>query len=782
MVNIEIDGKKCEVPPGKMIIEVADELGITIPRFCYHKKLSIAANCRMCLVEVEKAPKPLPACATPVMEGMKIFTMSEKTRAAQKAVMEFLLINHPLDCPICDQGGQCELQDVALEYGQDYSRYQEGKRVVKDKNIGPLISTDMTRCIHCTRCVRFGAEIAGQRELGVTGRGEHSEIGTYVAETVSSEMSGNVIDLCPVGALTSKPFRFLARAWELQAKPSISAHEPIGAHVFYHRYQNKVIRTLPREEESLNEMWLSDRDRFGYEGLNHPERLTQPWIKQGDTWTATDWTTAMKVATDKLGAVFAQDPTQVGALVSPNATVEECYLLQKLLRENGSSNIDHRLRQVDTSHENQMRLYPQLGISMAGIEKQEVIVLIGTHVKKEQPLVSHRIRQATKKGCRVFAINPGAFDHNFTLTQEWVGIEGDLVQPLRDLVTALKNQSPVGSVTQTHLAQLKSQGCSVILGAYAITHPQASEIYALSYELSQLLGASFGELSEGPNSAGASIAGALPHRLPFGQAMAVPGLSAHEMLKKGLKAFILLNCEPAYDCANPRLAQEALSKAQAVVALTCFDSPELRAVADVLLPVTPMTEMEGTYVNFLGQWQRFKTAVPPLGESKPAWKVIRVIANLWEVPGFNQESSEALSSELEQYFAELLPPVLQTPITQGGMTPAPLTQGAVRRLAPVSLYAVDGILRRAKSLQATPDAQVAQVRLSLAQAQALGLTEGQSVWVEQAGARSTTPLPIVIDEGVPMGAAIVAAAIAQTTSLGEPYGAITLTPAEKGSF
>lgn len=776
MLNIEIDGIKREVPPGKMIIEVTDEMGISIPRFCYHKKLSIAANCRMCLVEVANAPKPLPACATPVAEGMKIFTLSEKTRAAQKAVMEFLLINHPLDCPICDQGGQCELQDVALEYGQDYSVYKEGKRVVKDKNIGPLISTDMTRCIHCTRCVRFGAEIAGQRELGVTGRGEFSEIGTYVAHTVSSELSGNVIDLCPVGALTSKPFRFLARAWELQARPSISAHEPIGSHVFYHNFQGKVIRTLPREAEELNQVWLSDRDRFGYEGFNHPERLTQPWVKRGGTWEATDWTTAMKMATDKLGAVFAQDPLQVGALVSPNATVEECFLLQQLLRENGSSNIDHRLRQTDTTHENQMGLFSQLGITLGDLEKQQTIILIGSHIRKEQPLVAHRIRQATKHGCCVFTINPMVFEHNFPVTHEWIGKESDLLAPLSELVNALKVNADNDPLIQQLLQSLKEQKASVILGDYAITHPQASKIYALAYELAQLLGASFGELGFGANSAGAAIAGALPHRLPFGQALTTPGLSAHQMLKQGLKGYILLHCEPAFDCADPRLAQEALSKAQAVVALTCFDSPELRAVADVLLPVTPMSEMEGTYVNAFGDWQRFQAVVHPLGESKPAWKVIRVMGNLWEVPGFTQESAQALSSELEIRYREMAVPSIQAPISSGGIAPEPLAKNALRRLAPVSLYSVDGIVRRAKSLQETTDAQVENVRIAQDQAKALGLSEGQSVWVAQGAAQSTMALPIVIDNAVPMGVAMVAAAIAPTTSLGEPYGAITLIP------
>lgn len=794
-VHIEIDGKKVEVPQGKMIIEVADELGIAIPRFCYHKKLSIAANCRMCLVEVEKAPKPLPACATPVMEGMKVFTKSQKAQDAQKAVMEFLLINHPLDCPICDQGGQCELQDVSLQYGKGYSRYDERKRVVKDKDIGPLISTEMTRCIHCTRCVRFGSEVAGQRELGVTGRGENAEIGTYVAHTVSSEMSGNVIDLCPVGALTSKPFRFLARAWELKAKPSISAHEPIGANILYHSYQDKVIRALPRDNEALNEVWLSDRDRFGYEGFNHTDRLTQPMIKTGEIWETTDWNTALQVATKKLGDVFVREPKQVGALVSPNATLEEMFMLQKLMRDMGSNNIDHRLRQSDTTHQSAMGLYPQLGVTLEALEQKEVIILIGSHIRKEQPLLAHRIRKATQHGGQVYDFNPQSFDYNFEVARTFTGDKGDFLTPVMALVKALMAlksgqldlpqvmQQALADVTVTDDIQQLASAChqkqiSILLGDYALSHPLASQFYAWGCALAKLLEATFGEITYGPNSAGAWISGAIPHRTAFGQTLAETGLSAKAMLEQGMKAFLLLNCEPAFDCANPALAQKALNDATAVVALSVFDSPELRATADVILPITPMSEMAGTYVNALGDWQSFTPAVHPLGDCKPAWKVLRVMGNLWELPGYTQETPEAIKDDLAKQYAEITPQTGAWPIPTLATQQA--AQSGLVRLAPQSLYSVDSVVRRAKSLQATPDANVAHVRLSLEQAKALNFEAGTNVWVTEAGQQSREPLPIVIDDSVPMGAAVVASSIPQVVPLGAPFGNITLHAAEKG--
>lgn len=795
MVNIEIDGEKLEVPQGRMIIEAADDAGIAIPRFCYHKKLAVVANCRMCLVEVANVPKPLPACATPVTEGMKIFTTSGRARDAQKAVMEFLLINHPLDCPVCDQGGQCELQDVALEYGKDCSQFSERKRVVKDKNIGPLIATEMTRCIHCTRCVRFGSEIAGQRELGATGRGEFMEIGTFIEKSVNSEVSGNVIDLCPVGALTSKPFRFRARAWEMKSMPSISPHDCVGSHVFFHTLRDKVMRTLPREKESLNEVWLSDRDRFSYEAFNHPDRLTQPWIKRDKKWESVDWETALHFACEKLQEVKQADGAeQIGALLSPNATVEEFYLAQKLLRAHGCHNVDHRLRQADFHHQTFVGSFPHLGISLPGLEQQESILLIGSDMRKEQPLISLRLRKATLHGGKVFAINPWFSDFNFAADQV-VAFQGDLIQPLAELVKAVLAAQNVATAPQEISAeflaslqpsaeihqlahQLVNKKTSIILGALAWTHPQASKIYWLSRLLAKLLHATWGETSNGANSAGGALAGALPHRLPFGVRNSHGGLTAAQMYEKGLQAYLLFNCEPEFDCINPYLATKALASAKAVIVMSAFDSPRFRDYADVLLPITPMAEMAGTYVNAWGEWQSFQAAVNPLGESRPGWKVLRVLANFWQTPHFNYETLDEIRAELQG----LQPEQSQQPYENllgfsctfeegNGLPYKPHT---LMRIAPTPLYAVDGITRRAAALQQTADASVAFVKLNPKDAQKQQLEEGQKVWVIQNNIKSQKPLPIVWDERVAEGSAIVAASIEETQSLGGGYEPIEL--------
>ncbi len=799
MATIEIDNIKVEARPGQMIIEAADSVGIRIPRFCYHKKLSIAANCRMCLVDVEKAPKPLPACATPVSDGMKIYTTSPRAIDAQKAVMEFLLINHPLDCPICDQGGQCELQDVAMEYGKDSSRFVERKRVVKDKDIGPLISTEMTRCIHCTRCVRFGAEIAGERELGATGRGEFMEIGTYIEKSVNSELSGNVIDLCPVGALTSKPFRFQARAWELQAQPSVSAHDCIGSHVFFHTHDDKVMRTLPREKEALNEVWLSDRDRFGYEGFNHTERLAEPWIKTDNQWKEVDWPTALSFAVEKLQKIVQKEgPEQIGALVSPNSTLEEFYLLQKLLRSQKCPNIDHRLRQVDNRHQDSLGTFPTLGISLSDLETQDAIVIIGSDIRKEQPLISHRIRKAALHGAQVFAINPLDANFNFPITSNVVGAKGHFLQELMEVVAAalklvdsevladvpvdakelLAGITPSQQASDFANALFATDKKSVILGSYAWSHPQAQSLYWFSRILAHLVHATWGEMSNGANSAGGWLAGAIPHRLPLGEHEAMTkGLTAFEMLQKPRQGYILLGCEPEYDCATPKLALDALLQANTVIALTAFDSPLLREYADVLLPITPISEMAGTYVNAFGDWHSFKPAVNPLGQSRPAWKVLRVMANLWEIPDFDYQNQDELLGEMETLRA-------YNPYYSDNLLSMSCSIEAINkehtkwvRLAPTGLYDVDGITRRAESLQKTQDAQMGFVRINSSDAKQHQLQQDQLVWVIQEGNKIIAPLPIEIDDRLPTGAAMVAASIAQTQMLGAPYGLIELKPA-----
>lgn len=789
MAFIEIDGKKIAVRPGQMIIEAADEVGINIPRFCYHKKLSIAANCRMCLVDVANAPKPLPACATAVFDGMKISTLSARAQDAQKAVMEFLLINHPLDCPICDQGGQCELQDVALMYGKDSARFSERKRVVKDKNIGPLISTDMTRCIHCTRCVRFGEEIAGLRELGATGRGEFMQIGTYIENSVTSELSGNVIDLCPVGALTSKPFRFVARAWELQAHPSISPHDCLGSHLFFHTLRNQVKRTLPSENEAINEVWLSDRDRFSYQGFNHPQRLTQPLIKREGKWQAVDWETALHFTHDKLNAILEQGPEQLGILASPSSTLEEFYLLQKLFRAKKCMHFDHRLRMLDYHHQDFLGTFPTLGLNLAELEAQQAIIVIGSDLSKEQPLISYRLRKAAQRGAQIYAIHCWQPQVNFHLTQ-WVGEKGDFITPLQGLLKALlpwidqalipdQIKATLASITPSESMQqaaqtLCTQKVSILLGAYAWSHPQASHIYQLSRLLAHLLRGSWGEMSQGANSAGAWLAGMLPHRLPFGQATQ-PGLNAQQMWQQPRRGYFLFNCEPEYDCATPYAAHQALVQAQTVVALSAYENSYFREYAEVLLPIALSCEMSGTYINALGQWQSFQAALTPLGESRPAWKILRVLANLWQIPQFSYETIEAVRQEittLQSTHLQVSDRLMEMPASvQTTAFPS------LVRLAPTPLYRVDGIVRRAPALQQTADAKVT-VKINARQAQQMGLQAEQLVWVEQQGNRSA-PMPICIDEHLPDNVVMVAAGLDQTWNLDAPFGAVQLIPYEE---
>lgn len=798
MVKIEIDGKELEVRQGQMIIEATDRLGIKVPRFCYHKKLSIAANCRMCLVDVANAPKPLPACATPVSDGMKISTKSARAVDAQKAVMEFLLINHPLDCPICDQGGQCELQDVALEYGKDASRYIEGKRAVEDKNIGPLISTEMTRCIHCTRCVRFGAEIAGERELGATGRGEFMEIGTYIEKSVNSEISGNVIDLCPVGALTSKPFRFGPRAWELRALPSVSPHDSLGSNLFFHTLRDKVMRTLPRENEEINEVWLSDRDRFSYEGLNHPDRLTAPQIKRDGQWQTVEWSEALAFAVEKLENIIKTDPASLGVIASPNSTLEEFYLLQKLFRALGCYHIDHRLREVDNAHQAHLGSYPRLGITLSDLQSQRHIILVGSDIRKEQPLLAHRVRKATLQGAHVIAVNPWHVDFNFECGSVLVGERADMIQPLLEIIKAMTEVNPACeekipsafrallSQTTTHEQAKKaaqalcaSEKASVILGAYAISHPEASKIYALSRLLADLIGATWGEMSQGANGAGGWLAGAVPHRLPMGEPQENEAFSAQDMWQQPRKGYVLLHCEPEFDTAAPRFAIDALKQAESVIVLSAYDNPLSRVYADVLLPVTPISEMAGTYVNALGDWQSFQAAVKPLGESRPAWKVLRVLGNLCDVRHFHYENVGEVLQEIlnhpkrEHYEKDSL---LKMPDLTRDVKLQTASQ--LIRIAPTPLYAVDSVTRRARSLQETLDAKMAVVRIHSEQAKQQQLIEGQKVWVMQDGMTTLEPLPIEIDDRLPVNTALVASSLYETQSLGEPFGMIQLIAVE----
>ncbi|MFQ5487281.1 MAG: NADH-quinone oxidoreductase subunit NuoG [Gammaproteobacteria bacterium] len=786
LINIEIDGQPLQAQRGAMVIEVADAAGIDIPRFCYHKKLSIAANCRMCLVEVEKVPKPLPACATPVTEGMKVYTKSPRAIEAQRGTMEFLLINHPLDCPICDQGGECDLQEVSIGYGRDHSEYRETKRVVPDKDIGPLIATEMTRCIHCTRCVRFGEEVAGVRELGATGRGENTRIGTYIEKAVSSELSGNVIDLCPVGALTSKPFRFTARAWEMETHEAIAAHDCLGSNIQVKVRRGEVMRVDPRDNEAVNECWLSDRDRFSYQGVNSAERLEQPMIRRDGQWQTVDWSTALEFTAQGLrGVVEEHGGEALGALVSPNATVEEMYLLQKLSRGLGSPHIDHRLRQQDFSAQAQMPLFPWLGQEIADLERLDAVLLIGSHVRKEQPLAAQRLRKAALAGGAVMFVNPLNYEFNFPVHSNLGGSPAAMERDLAALAKALLVQSGVQApdeikallaevaVEDTHreMARRLSEGqqAAVLLGSQAFMHPAFATLCALADIIARSAQARLGFLPEGANGAGAWLTGAVPHRGP-GAAQVSSGLSALDMLMKARRAYLLLNVEPEYDTAAPAAASAALKAADFVVAITPYRSPHMEAYAQVMLPVGPFTETSGTFINCEGRWQSFTGVAAPRGEARPAWKVLRVLGNLCDVAGFDYLSSQEVHDELRQQVGSLQPGN-----DSDWPCPAALTAQAegLVRLAEVPAYAVDNVVRRAAALQQTEDAGKAGAAVKAALAQRLALADGERVLAKQDSWQAT--LPLAIDERVPANCVLVPQGLRETRGLGLNGASIELT-------
>lgn len=701
MVEIELDGKKVEVAPGSMVMHAAERAGTYIPHFCYHKKLSIAANCRMCLVEVEKAPKPLPACATPVTQGMIVRTKSDKAIKAQQSVMEFLLINHPLDCPICDQGGECQLQDLAVGYGGTGSRYEEEKRVVAHKDVGPLISMEeMSRCIHCTRCVRFGQEVAGVMELGMVNRGEHSEITTVVGDTVDSELSGNMIDLCPVGALTSKPFRYSARTWELSRRKSVSPHDSTGANLIVQVKNHKVMRVVPFENEAINECWIADRDRFSYEALNSDERLTQPMIKQGGAWKTVDWQTALEYVANGLKQIKEQHGAQsIGALVSPHSTLEELFLTGQLLRGIGSDNIDWRLRHAQFNAAEGVRW---LGTSIAALSELQAVLVVGSNLRKDHPLFAQRIRQAAKKGGQVFALNAQVYDWAMPVSASVVAAQ-DWAQALADVAAAVAQakgvQAPVAAQANAEAqaiaqALLAGERKAVLLGNAAAHHAQAAELLALANWIAEQTGATVGYLTEAANTVGAQWVKAQPQS---------KGLNAAQMVAGGLKAAILLNTEPAFDTAAGQQALQGLNKSEMVVTLSPFKAN--LDVSDVLLPIAPFTETSGTFVNAEGRVQSFHAVVKPLAETRPAWKVLRVLANLLGVQGVDYESSQDVLATAIGAATSEVPAQALSNATQAA---AQVLGGAVTEPAVASIYQLDSIVRRATSLQLTADARQAR--------------------------------------------------------------------------
>ncbi len=790
MVTIEINGQKVEAEDNQMLIQAADKAGITIPRFCYHKHLSVAANCRMCLVDVEKAPKPMPACATPVTDGMVVYTKSTRALAAQKAVMEFLLINHPLDCPVCDQGGECDLQEMSVGYGGDFSRYHEVKRVVKDKNIGPLVATELTRCIQCTRCVRFGDEIAGFPELGATGRGDWMEIGTYVVKSIDSELSGNIIDLCPVGALTAKPSRFTYRPWELTSNNSIGAHDCVGSNCNVQTKNGLVKRVIARENEAINDTWISDRDRFSYEAYNHSDRLLKPLIKINGQWQETDWEEALQFVTDGLKAVTDKDPAQLGVVSSPSATTEELYLLKKLVHGIGSANIDHRLRQTDFSAQETDPLYPSLGLSIAELSTQQAALLIGSNVRKEQPIIAHQLRKANLKGGRISFLNSVAYDYNFKLANELLAAPAHFFKEMKSLAKAAMEASSgdapqglaalVGSVkvTDQHRAVIAdlaaAENAIVILGTIVQAMPHYTSIRMLASCIAAITGAKLGYLTPGANTAGAYLTGVLPHRGVGGQSQTASGLNTQAMFANGLDAYLLHGLEPDLDIDNPVQVLQSLKAAKFVVMMSAFVSDEMKDYANVLLPVSPVVETSGTFINVDGTWQGFTASSQAKGQSKPAWKVLRVLGNLFDIDGFDYQSSAdviaALMSEL---------PGLQRDNSLQWQCPenhSAQTDG-LQRIAELVIYNVDAVTRRAAALQQTADANINYVCINSALAKKLKLNEAHLVTVTQhsSGMNMQAEMNLHIDDRITDSCVYLPAGLAAARKLGTGFDTVELS-------
>ncbi len=703
MIEIELDGKKVEISEGSMVMHAADKAGTYIPHFCYHKKLSIAANCRMCLVDVEKMPKPMPACATPVTQGMIVRTKSDKAIKAQKSVMEFLLINHPLDCPICDQGGECQLQDLAVGYGASSSRYEEEKRVVFHKDVGPLISMEeMSRCIHCTRCVRFGQEVAGVMELGMSNRGEHAEIETFIGQTIDSELSGTMIDICPVGALTSKPFRYSARTWELSRRKSVSPHDSTGANLIVQVKNNQVLRVVPLENEAVNECWIADRDRFSYEALNSDERLKAPMLKQGGEWKTVDWQTALEYVANGLKQIKANHGAQsIGALVSPHSTLEELHLAGALVRGLGSENIDYRLRNAEFEVADKARY---LGTSIASLTHLERVLVVGSNLRKDHPLFAQRIRQAAKLGCQVSALNAASYDWALPVANTLNVPASHWVQALADIAAAVAAEKGVaapatGSVSAAAQAiahsLLSGERKAILLGNAAAHHAKASSLLALANWIAAQTGATVGYLTEAANTVGAQLACALP---------GMDGLNAGQMLSGGLKAAILLNTEPVQDSATGAQAAVNLAKADMVVTLSPFKAN--LAFSDVLLPIAPFTETAGTFVNAEGRVQSFHAVVRPAGEARPAWKVIRVLANLLGLPGFDFESAQDVLAAMHQDNGGVPEWVPAARLGNGSNATIDLIPATAEPVV-AAIYQLDGTVRRATSLQLSADGRAA---------------------------------------------------------------------------
>ena len=782
-IEITIDGKKVEAEEKSMIIEIADQVGIYIPRFCYHEKLSIAANCRMCLVEVDGVSKPLPACATPVTSEMVVKTSSKIAVEAQKGTMEFLLINHPLDCPVCDQGGECPLQDQALGYGDGESRFEENKRAVKNLEIGPLIETEMTRCIHCTRCVRFGQEIAGEGEFGAAGRGEQMTITTFMGKSVDSEVSGNVIDLCPVGALTSKPYRFTARAWEMSSTLSISPHDALGSNLIVQTLGDEVKRVLPKTNEFVNECWLSDRDRFSYEALNSSDRLINPLIRNDGRMEECSWEVALETSTKQLQDVIKNSGSDsLGGLCSPTATLEEFYLFQKLLRGLGSNNVDHRLRQLDFRDDTLAPIFPMSEVSVSGIEKLSSVLIIGSNIRKELPLLALRLRHLSKNDGRIATLNPVFFHNNFDTTTEWVVEPRKMVSAFaliaQLLAKSLLLEIPAELASYPSTAQdlkyaediVKSIKAGngpklLIIGQLANQLPMSADIRAIARWIGYHCGIHIAVLPDA-NSAAGWVAGCVPHRNVDGRSITPPGLDAIDMTRSSLSALLLFGVEPMLDYASPASLTKTLNEADFVLSFSMFRSA-IPNSANVVLPLAPFTENSGSYLNLEGRLQFSEAAITPKGLARPGWKILRVLGNMFNLKGFEYVSVDEVSDEVSipknvtlDNAQPSIPTVEKQKISNGVNVPA----GALERIFDIPIYSTDPIVRRAHSLQNTHDNFRSAAYLHPKKMAQLGINSGTVVTVYSK--EGSVRLPVESDERILQTCVYIPAARHETAMLG----------------
>lgn len=778
MINIEIDGKAVEVKEGSTVMDAATQLGVYVPHFCYHKKLSIAANCRMCLVEVEKAPKPLPACATPATEGMKVSTRSQQAKTAQKGVMEFLLINHPLDCPICDQGGECQLQDLAVGYGGSESRYKEAKRVVPEKELGPLISAaEMSRCIHCTRCVRFGQEVAGVMELGMAGRGEHSEIMSFVGSSVDSELSGNMIDVCPVGALTSKPFRYSARTWELARRKTVGAHDSLGSNLVAQVKGDRVVRVVPLENEKINECWISDRDRFSYEGLSSNERLEKPMVKTDGQWREVDWASALEAVKAGLeNTVNAHGPEALAGIVSPQATTEEVFMLKQLLKAFGSSKLDHRLRQLN-QEDLPNRKIPWLGVNISELDRVDRFLIVGSNLRKESPLLAHRVRRANKeRGAEVSVINSIDTDLLLAIKSKRIVNPSQISVELGRILVAVLNAKNLS--VPNYLSGIESDAESdataqsllsgerklILLGSFSLQQESRPTIEKLAMALATQTGATVGFILEGANSMGAELVSLQDDAASSGSA-----------LQGKAGAFILLHAEPELDCARPKVALDTMKAADFVVALSPYKH---RAVeyADVLLPISPFTETGGIFFNMEGRQQKFGPVAKPLGDTRPAWKVLRALGSICEKPNFDYQTLEDVRRDIPGIKDGIASDLLLQESDYRDDFEVTLSQnvGGIERVAEVPMYSGDSVVRRASALQSTREARAPIIQISAAMQSSLNLPNDGVITVKQNGAEITAPFSVTPD--LPESAIRIPLATSDTISLDNGTGFVEIGP------